>query len=145
MDAVVSFLREWAVSYVKNKDIIAGNIEGIEENKDGFDIIVRYKDKISFFIIRPLLKDAEEIIKKMDKEGHYGLVMLNNKENLNIVIWNWKRLIEFKNLCVYFVNPFSQLDKKWLVFPCTHSRICDENSLETGLKAMFEMVEPITE
>ena len=81
----------------------------------------------------------------MDKEGHYGLVILNSKENLNVIIGNWKRLIEFKNLCVYFVNPFSQLDKKWLVFPCTHNRICDENSLETGLKAMFEMVESITE
>lgn len=145
MDEICSFLTEWTINYVKNKDILLGKIESIEENKEGFDIIVKYKDKINFFIIRPLLKDIEEIIKKMGKEGHHGLVVLNNKENLNIIMSNWKRLIEFRNLCVYFVNPFSQLDKKWLVFPYTHNRICDENSLENGLRAMFEMVEPITE
>ena len=145
MDEVFSFLKEWTINYIKNKDILMGSIESIEENKEGFDIIVKYKDRITFFFIRPLIRDIEEIIKKMGKEGHYGLVMLNNRENLNIIIKNWKRLVEFKGLCIYFVNQFSQLDKKWIVFPYTHNRICDDSSLEAGLKAMFEMVEPVTE
>lgn len=145
MDEISSFLMEWTIDYIKNKDILIKNIERIEKNKDGFDIVVKYKDNVNFFIIIPLVKDVEEVIKKVDKEGHYSLVMLNNKENFDIIVDNWKMLVDFKGLCIYFVNPFSQSDKKWMVFPYTHNRICDENSLENGLKAMFDMVEPITE
>ena len=58
---------------------------------------------------------------------------------------SWKRLIDFKFLNIIFVNPFSGFDKKWIVFPYTHHRVCDESSLELGLKSMFDMVEPIEE
>ncbi|MBI2656251.1 hypothetical protein HYX03_00750, partial [Candidatus Woesearchaeota archaeon] len=69
----------------------------------------------------------------------------NSRENFNIFIKSWHRLISFKFLNIIFVNPFSETDKKWIVFPYTHQRVCDENYLENGLKSMFEMVEPIEE
>ncbi|MBS3105570.1 hypothetical protein J4234_04895 [Candidatus Woesearchaeota archaeon] len=37
------------------------------------------------------------------------------------------------------------MDKKWIVFPHTHHKVCDESSLKNGLRAMFEVVEPIEE
>lgn len=145
MDNINSFLTEWTIDYIKNKDVLVKKIVAIEKNKEGFDIVVRYNDKTSFFVIKPLVNDIEEITGKMDKEGHYSIVMLNNKENLDVVVNNWKKLIDFRNLCLNFVNPFSELDKRWLIFPCVHNNICDDDSLEKGLRAMFEMVEPITE
>jgi len=146
MNDVSSFLAEWTVSYLKNKDILAKRIESIEKDKNGFNIIVNYSDRINFFVIMPIINDITGLIKKMnDKEAHYGLVTLNNRLNLDFLVKNWNALSEFRNLCIYFVNPFSQLDKKWLVFPYTHSRVCDESLLASGLKAIFDTVEPITE
>src|SRR3989338_8894245 len=124
MNDVSSFLAEWTVSYLKNKDILAKRIESIEKDKNGFNIIVNYSDRINFFVIMPIINDITGLIKKMnDKEAHYSLVTLNNRLNLDFLVKNWNALSEFRNLCIYFVNPFSQLDKKWLVFPYTHSRV----------------------
>ena len=100
MDEVSSFLIEWTVNYIKNKDILVRKIESIEMDRNGFDIIVKYKDRTNFFIIIPLIKDIEELTKRMDKEGHYSQVMLNNKENFEVIVNNWKKLVEFRNLCV---------------------------------------------
>ena len=48
-------------------------------------------------------------------------------------------------LSEFIITTISQLDKKWIIFPYVHNSICDENALEKGLRAMFEMVEPIEE
>ncbi len=64
MDNINSFLTEWTIDYIKNKDVLVKKIVAIEKNKEGFDIVVKYKDKTSFFIIRPLVKDIEEITGK---------------------------------------------------------------------------------
>lgn len=145
MESAHSFLVEWTANFVKNKDVIARKIENIEKNKDGFDLYVKFKDKEQFFIISPSIDNLDLIIPKLKNDLHFCIVALNSSENLDSLIKNWRRLIEFKFLSVIFVNPFSQLDKKWMIFPYTHHKICDESSLKTGLKSMFEMVEPIEE
>ena len=145
MESAHSYLVEWTASFVKNKDVIARKIENIEKNKDGFDLYVKFKDKEQFFIISPGIDNLDLIIPKLKSESHFCIVTLNSGENLDSLIKNWRRLIEFKFLSVVFVNPFSQLDKKWIIYPHTHHKICDESSLKTGLKSIFEMVEPIDE
>ena len=140
-----SFLVEWTVNFVKNKDIVAKKIENIENGKNGFDLYVKYKDREQYFVIAPNIVDIDSIIQKMSNEFYFSIVTLNSKENFEIVLKNWNRLIGFKFLNIIFVNPFSELDKKWIVFPHTHHKICDESSLENGLKSMFGMVEPIEE
>src|SRR3989338_5567917 len=139
------FLVEWTVNFVKNKDIVAKKIENIENGKNGFDLYVKYKDREQYFVIAPNIVDIDSIIQKMNNEHYFSIVTLNSKENFEIVLKNWNRLIGFKFLNIIFVNPFSELDKKWIVFPHTHHKICDESSLENGLKSMFGMVEPIEE
>jgi hypothetical protein len=62
-----------------------------------------------------------------------------------MLVDNWDKLIKFPSLTLYFVNPFSKLDKKWLINPYVHSKICDDKSLKTGLKSMFEMVTPLSD
>ncbi len=144
-DKTYSFLLDWTVKYIKNKDIISKKIEHIENGKDDFDLYVKYKDREQYFIIIPNIVDIDSIIKKINNNFHFSVVTLNSKENFGTIVKNWNRLISFKFLNIIFVNPFSELDKKWVVFPHTHHKICDEASLENGLKSMFSMVEPIEE
>ena len=140
-----SFLVEWTISFLKNKDIITKKIEKMVNGKDGFAIYVKYKDREQYTIIAPQLKDIDSIIKKISNNSYFSIVTLNSKENFNAVVGSWNRLVGFKFLNIIFVNPFSESDKKWIIFPHTHHKICDEGSLETGLKSMFAMVEPIEE
>lgn len=144
-DKAHSFLADWTLKYIKNKDIISKKIEHIENGKDGFDLYVKYKDREQYFIIIPNIVDIDSLIQKINNNFHFSIVTLNSKENFGTLVKNWNRLISFKFLSVIFVNPFSELDKKWVVFPHTHHKICDESSLENGLKSMFSMVEPIEE
>ena len=139
------FLVDWTIKFIKNKDIITKKIEHIENGKDGFDLYVKYKDREQYFIIAPNITDIDSIIQRVNNSSHFSIVALNSKENFEIILKNWNRLLSFKFLSIIFTNPFSELDKKWIVFPHTHHKICDESSLEHGLKSMFGMVEPIEE
>ena len=140
-----SFLVDWAINFVKNKDIVARKLEKIENEKNGFDLYVKYKDREQFFIIAPRIEEIDSILQKTNNDSYFSIVTLNSKENFDAMLRNWNKLVSFKFLNIIFVNPFSELDKKWIVFPYTHQRICDESSLKNGLKSMFEMVEPIEE
>ncbi|HLG23554.1 MAG TPA: hypothetical protein VI564_01345 [Candidatus Nanoarchaeia archaeon] len=142
---VKDFLTEWALNFVKNKDAISKKIVSIEKNKNGFDLFVKHKDKEQFIIVMPSLASLDGAIKKLTNSSHFTIVALSSKENFKMLVQNWKTLVEFKFLNVMFANPFSNLDKKWIIFPHTHNKICDEHSLELGLKSMFEMVEQIDE
>ena len=140
-----SFLVDWTISFIKNKDVISKKIEKIENGKDGFDLYIKYKDREQYFIIAENIIDIDSIIKKINNDFYFSIVTLNSKENFDSVLKNWNKLINFKFLNIIFVNPFSELDKKWIIFPHTHNKISDEKALETGLKSMFAMVEPIEE
>jgi hypothetical protein len=140
-----SFLAEWTVGFLKNRDLIAKKIKNIEMNKDGFDLCVKYSDREQYIIVMPILKELDPIIRKFNNNSYFTIVALNSKDNLQILLKIWNRLIDFKFLNIIFANPFSSTDKKWMVHPHTHHKICDEASLELGLKSMFEMVEPTDE
>ncbi len=137
-----SFLTKWIVDYVKNRDIIEKKIESIEDKEN--IVHVKYKDREQFILVIPYLENFD-FLEKFEKQNYYMVVVLNTKENLDQLIKNWARLIGFKFLSVFFVNPWSSLDKKWIIYPYTHNNIADTSSLSTGLKSMFEMVEPVTE
>jgi len=140
-EEIIRFLREWAVSYVKHRDMIAKNIVDIKEEQDR--IVIEFKDKEQIFLIRPIADDS--IIQKINKDKNICVVMLNSKENLDFLMNKWNKLIKFDKLTIFFVNPFSELEKKWFISPYVHNKICNENSLKLGLKTMFETVEKITE
>jgi len=144
-DKIHSQLVDWAINYLKNKDLISRKIELIEKNRDGFDFYIKFKDKEQFFVVDPVIGDIGKILSKFDPERYFGLFVLNTKHNLDILVKNWGEFVKIKNLGIYFVNPFSQLDKKWIIYPYTHNSICEQNALERGLKTMFDMVETLTE
>ncbi len=146
MDKVHSYLLDWTINLVKNQDILTKKINGIKRNENDFDFSVKYKDENeTFFIVKPSIEGIDKVLEKINEDLHFRIITLNNKDNLDIMINNYKKLIEYKFLSIYFINPFSQLDKKWVICPYTHHKICDESSLQLGFKSMFEMVEPINE
>jgi len=140
-----SFLVDWTINFFKNKDIISKKIEQIENGKDGFDLYIKYKDREQFFIITTKIVDIDLIIQRLNNNSYFSIITLNSKENFESLVKNWSRLIDFKFLCIFFINPFSGLDKKWVIFPHTHNKICDESSLKNGLKSIFETVDTIEE
>ena len=138
---VINVLKEWAVSYVKHRDMITKNIVNIKEEQD--KVIVKFKDKEKVFLIMPIVNDS--VIEKINKDKNTGIIILNSKENLDFLIKKWSKLIKFEKLTIFFINPFSEPEKKWFISPYVHNKICDKDSLKLGLKTMFETVETITE
>ena len=140
MDEAVSFLKEWFIRFLQNRDLARRNIASIS-SKEGFDFKVNYKDKAVNFLIMPVLKNS--ILETINNNENFGLIALNNFQNIKFLYINWKKLAEMRFFSLYFINPFSNTDKAWILCPYVHDNICDEGSLETGLKAMAEMVEYI--
>ena len=141
MDNVNSFLFDWAIRFLENKDTIRKEIINIEKNENNSDFIIHYKDKVMYFIIKPILEG--NIFSRINVNDSYGIFTLNNAANVRFVVTEWRNLVEFKFLRIYFINPFSSADKVWAISPYIHDRICDKASLELGLKSMAEMVMPI--
>lgn len=131
-------LKEWIIENIKHKDIFQKKIVKIEEK--GEQVIVEYKDKTHYFVIMPHIKELNGIITDFAQK-HISLVVYNTMENLEAVIKNWARLSELPMLNIYFVNPHSAADKRWIIYPFTHNKITEDNSLRRGMLSMFESVE----
>lgn len=180
MDNTDSFLVDWSIRFLENKDVIRKEIINIEKDKCNFTI--HYKDKIGRFFVEPVLGDdifnilknpkgifgilrktsgfsgkpeirkseflsspkiAKRFSSEIKNEDYIGFITLNNMANIKFVVSNWDKLIKFKFLSIYFINPFSTSDKVWIIRPYIHDRICDKASLELGLRSMAEMVNTI--
>ena len=137
-----NFLLEWIIRFLKNKDIVKKGIISIE-NKDNHEFLVNYKDKAKLFILMTYLERG--ILNKINKNELTAVITLNNNANVEFLINNWKEFCNFSSLSVYFINPFSKLDKVWVVAPYVHDKICEGSSLGAGIKAMSEVVEETDE
>ena len=142
--SVKQHLLDWIISYLKNKDLIHRKITNVSTQAGTYDALITYKDKNQPVFIVPTLTNFDAIKQKLT-DSHLLLVTLNNKDNLSFLLLHWKELVQHKYLCIYFINPFSTMDKKWIIFPYTHHSICDESSLKQGLTSLFEGVESISE
>lgn len=138
-------LIEWAINFIKTKDVLAGTLQNIEKNKDNFDLKVIYSNKEEFILIEPFVKNPEYIISKLQKEKYIIIFLLNTHENHKFLVDNWKKFVDFPKLTIYFVNMLSNTEKKWAIKPYLHNMIADQKSLKEGLNSMFIAVEPITE
>src|SRR3989338_6459670 len=132
-----SFLIDWCIRVLQNKDSIRKEIINIEKTRqDAFAI--HYKDKVKYFFIAPIINN--DVFNNLKTDSFIGIFALNNPSNIRFIVTEWKKLIEFKFLNIFFINPFSAADKVWAISPCIHDRICDKSSLELGLSSMAEMV-----
>ena len=49
---VDSFLIDWSVRFLENKDFIQKQIENIKKNKNECNFIIHYKDKVKYFVLK---------------------------------------------------------------------------------------------
>ncbi|MFC1753849.1 hypothetical protein ACFL96_10740 [Thermoproteota archaeon] len=138
----VNYLAEWFIRFLKNRDIYFKKIKNIEQKEDL--LIVEEKNRTVTYFLVAFTDDLKKLTKEMKPDQNYGLLLYNDDDNLDALLAAWSDLIKIRNLIVYFINPFSKLEKKWVVYPCTHDWISEKEALKTGLRAMFETVEPIS-
>ncbi len=141
------YLIEWVEHFVKNKDVFLKSIKSVERKDYG--LCVKHKDKEKMFFVVPFVSDFNSILNKLKKikgDKWISLVVVNNVNNFKLIVKNWKKLVDLgSKFSIYFVNPFSLLDKKWIIFPHTHHMVADKDSFEKGLKSMFVMVDSVDE
>jgi len=124
-------LLAWTENYLKNRDLTLRKIVSMTvDNKNNF-IDVKFNDKTVKYIIFPILSDQA-----LSGVGNRTVVCLNSTENFNFLIKNWAKLSKIKDFSMLFVNLNS--NDKWLINPYVHSLIADPESLESGLKTMFD-------
>jgi len=140
MNDVDSFLIDWCIRFLQNKDSIRREIINIEKTQQNA-FAIHYKGKVKYFFIATILNN--DIFNNLKMDSFIGIFTLNNPSNIRFIVTEWKKLIEFKFLSIFFINPLSSTEKVWAISPYIHDRICDSSSLELGLKSMAEMVTPL--
>ena len=75
---------------------------------------------------------CEEKLSKPKKPGI--VVTLNTRANLDFIIKHWKDFC-IDGLKVYFVD-LSGPNRKWVVTPAIHNRICEKSNLKKSLTSM---------
>jgi hypothetical protein len=140
MAEVKDVLKDWIVEYVKNKDSMTRQITSIQKDAENVDIFVEGTLKSQFIIVQPELNDLGKLDSLKDK--HIVLVTANTKENAEFLIGHWEELVKYPHLCVYFVNPNSSMDKRWVIFPATHDKITERRTLRKGIESLYATVEP---
>ena len=132
-------LTDWIVEYLKSKDAMTKQITSIKNDSENVDVFVEGSLKNQYVIIQPELNDISRLDSLKDK--HILLVTTNTKENVEFLITNWDAIAKYQHLCLYFVNPNSSLDKRWIIYPSTHDRITERRALRKGLESMYATVE----
>jgi len=97
MNKVNSYLLDWSINFIRNRDILTKKISDIKKKEIDFSVVNKDGKEIFYFII-PSIGDISEILKKMNKNTHFGVFTLNNKNNIISLINNWKKIIEFEFL-----------------------------------------------
>lgn len=154
-DKLQIYLQDWVIHFIRSKDVIAKKIVEIVQNAEGIDILVSFNDgKKQAIVVAPILSDPSfnidtlfEKLKPFKEQKHKtALFVFNTSSNLKKVIGEWQKLANFDmQFMIVFVNPFSNVDHKWCLFPQTHHSLSDKSALETGLKSLFGAVGAITE
>lgn len=138
---VDEFLTEWTQTYYEQKDLYHKKIVCVDKDKEECDLVIEFKDKKLCLLVQGKLSIAD--IK--DSDEPITVVVYNTKENLSALFEGWDELKEKKHISILFVNPFAHGDTKWTIYPYTHDRITEKESLELGIKALFSSVELLTE
>jgi hypothetical protein len=128
-------LGRWLVDFVRFRDSFTKSITGIEEK--GTEVIVKRKTGEDRYLVSPDLSDALSGL----RESPVSVVTLNTRFNLRQLLQNWHSLSKFPNLTIYFVNPDSGTEKKWIIRPHLHDKVADDDALGPGLESMFSTVE----
>ncbi len=139
-----SLLKEWMLQFLKSRDAFFRKIAGMADEEGG--IQVNYKDgKQQRVLIMPDLSHASASLSGSKEDQHLIIATLSNRKNKDVLAAQWKSLVEYPFLTLYFINPYSTSEKKWVLMPHVHHKVCDDSHLMQGFLSLSEMVEDITE
>ncbi len=142
MEKEAEYLSEWFVRYLQNRDLAFRKINNIT-TKDCLVIVEETSGKKITYQIIPFLDDFTEPLESANPDSA-GIVTYNDPQAFDALKKSWKDLIKHPDLVIYFINPFSQESKRWIIRPRSHDLISDKESLGPGLKSLYETVAPIT-
>ncbi|MBU0471869.1 MAG: hypothetical protein KKF89_01610 [Nanoarchaeota archaeon] len=124
-------LKEWIINFVKNKDLMYRKLVSYEEAEK--TVLFHFKDKDQAYFILPQLNQSIFLLIKED--GQKTIVCLASRDNLKFLIDNWSSFSVVNDLNFVFVSV--QTNKRWIINPGVHSKICDDDSLVFGLESMY--------
>jgi len=124
-------LNEWTVHFVKHKDVFLKKLMDYEVKENR--IFFHFKDKDQTYFVVNLFDNA--IFDFMKETGYKCIVCSSDRQNLKFLVDNWSEFI-VENLTLVFAETIS--NKKMLINPFVHNKICDVDSLQLGLESMFE-------
>jgi hypothetical protein len=125
-------LLDWTNKYLKNRDLTLRKIVSMKiDDKQNF-IDVKFKDKEVKHHVFSTLSDKITSL----GSGSKVIMCLNSDENFKFLTKNWNKLSKIKDFSIIFVSL--ENNDKWLINPYVHSLIADPESLESGLRAMFD-------
>lgn len=133
-----SSLKEWVLTFIKNRDLFFKKIASIKE--EGNKVIVENKDnsKITYYIIEDIsLLD----LKNININDKTIICVLNTKSNIDSTIKIWHELVKYKMLSIMYINPKEVSENKWSINPYYHSNISDA-SLKNSLLSIFSTTIP---
>ncbi len=125
-------LKDWTITFIKNRDLTFRKLKNVTEKKDVVEF--EFKDKTVGYVINDTLSDS--LLEKLKSYDHKAFSCLNSEENFKYLIKNWEKFSKIKNFSILFVNMKTQ--DKWTISPYTHSLIADAESIESGLRTMFD-------
>jgi hypothetical protein len=141
MDAQKRYLYDWGLHFFRSRDLMLRNIRGMHQEED--HILIDFKVKTQ--MVLPVL-DLNEVL-DMPPEGrpeHLAVIAFNTNENFKKLNSRWDEFAKDRFLSIYFINPMSDNDTRWMIMPYNHSQVADPASLKKGLKALFESVDAIS-
>ncbi len=126
-----------------NKDLILRKIDNVKQEDNV--LLINYKDaKKQAVLVCPFIESIDSL-EKLKEHDNCSVIVYNTKDNFKVLIKDWDKFSSFKrHFNIQFINPFSQLEKRWAIFPHSHNMITEKSGLELGLKALFNNVESIT-
>jgi hypothetical protein len=132
-------LKEWTVHYIKQKDLIKGDLISFKEEDNR--IVCTYKEgvKATYYFDDNL--DLKKI-KDTKHEETCFFVCICNEHDFKILADNWDLFKARPNLTFIFLNP--TIAEKWVIKPWVHAKIADPATLKQGLRTMYDTCMGIT-
>ena len=126
-------LIEWTENYFKHKDIFDKKLDNISKEKD--NLILKYKDRTDIVLVNAVLE--QEIFMKFKEFNNHNkifIVCAKSQTNIDFLIENWKKFL-IQNLILIFADV--RMNNKVLINPYVHNKICDKETFESGIRALF--------
>ncbi|MBI5390609.1 hypothetical protein HZB02_03915 [Candidatus Woesearchaeota archaeon] len=69
------------------------------------------------------------------------LVCLHTPANMTTLMDHWASFVPDAHLKLMFINPFSSMDKRWIINPHVHDLVCERSMLKQGLSSLASNVD----